>query len=311
MEGPILRLTADDVCRALEQIDPIELMAALPFGQAWQEQPPCGRFLPTREPAGEVELEDLCSGVRCLLPESSLRTVRDTVLVALAAGRLLASGPATVGLLASVEAAQVYLVMMARHRSDVGHVALSPPVGRTDTVDIRVLELLDQAGINLVVTADRDDAVRGANLVIAAGPGHDQLSPGQLARGALLVNATGTDLPDDLVDGVDEIYVDDLGLLEENQHRHFVRVHMGSRSPARPESRLEHDGWHRPTSAWRSLRHIEADLGQLLNGEHPGRTHQDNILLVELLGTRALDVALTCRLQQTALEHGFGNWLPR
>jgi ornithine cyclodeaminase/alanine dehydrogenase-like protein (mu-crystallin family) len=56
-------------------------------------------------------------------------------------------------------------------------------------------------------------------------------------------------------------------------------------------------------------RRIDADLGQVLAGTHAGRRLADDVLLMELLGVRDLDVALASRIQQVAQEHGIGTWL--
>jgi ornithine cyclodeaminase/alanine dehydrogenase-like protein (mu-crystallin family) len=320
MEGPLLQLNAEDVRRVLEEIDPVELlMAQLPRPtDERRDREHQGRFLSAhgvvaggRGPAAELVLfEDPRAGVRCVMPRSSMYQLHVTTLVALATGALLAPEEMTVALLTADQAAQCHLTMLARHVSGISHVSLTSANDRhTSPVDPRVLDLLDRAGIGLSAGVSVDEAVLGAKLLIAAGPGHDHLAIGQLTAGALVVNVAGRDLPNDLVDRVDQVYVDDLGLLESNKHRHFVTMHLQAASRVRPMPLQQPEGWHRQHAAWHSRRRIESDIGRVLSGEHPGRTHPEDILLFELLGKRVLDVGLAYRTHQIALARGLGVWL--
>lgn len=85
--------------------------------------------------------------------------------------------------------------------------------------------------------------------------------------GAVIVNATGAAVPLDVP--VDQVFVDDRRLLG----GHIAGV---------------------------------ADLGQVLAGTHPGRTTEDDVLLVDLLGVDTGGVWLTHQLYQAALRQGLG-----
>lgn len=69
------------------------------------------------------------------------------------------------------------------------------------------------AGVGLSVTSRVSEAVFGANLVVVAGGARADVGVRELSKGAVLVNATGRDLPDDLVDGLSQVYMDDLPLM--------------------------------------------------------------------------------------------------
>ena len=118
----------------------------------------------------------------------------------------------------------------------------------------------------------------------------------RLARGVVLINSTGRDLPDALVDQVDELYVDDLTLLSGHTNRHFVAAHLAKRAD-RPGSRIDTE---------RTGPRIDADLGLLLAGRHV-RAHADNTVLVELLGVDTLNVRLAHRIRQAAERAGLGS----
>jgi ornithine cyclodeaminase/alanine dehydrogenase-like protein (mu-crystallin family) len=89
----------------------------------------------------------------------------------------------------------------------------------------------------------------------------------QFPHGAVVVNATGHALPDGVQ--ADQLFVDDRRLITRN-------------CP------------------------VVADLGQVLAGRHPGRTADDDVLLVDLLGVDTGGLWLTHQLYQAALRHGLG-----
>jgi ornithine cyclodeaminase/alanine dehydrogenase-like protein (mu-crystallin family) len=310
MKAPTLQLSADDLWHASAEIDLDELMTA---GRLDSIVEPAGRFLPAPGSAasgGLVQLEDLRFGVRCLLPLSSLYLAQTAMLIALGTKGLVVPGEPTVAILASEPMAPWLLAALAHHQLGICHVALCYSDGASGgRVDDRVSELLDQAGIMLSVVESVREAVVGATLVVAAGPGHEQLTSVPLAAGALVINAAGQDLPNNLVENVDQVYVDDLRSLVRNEHRYFVKLHLETGSQARVAVMAEREGWHVP-AAWPTRRRVEADLAQVLTGEHRGRTRRTDVVLCELFGTHVLNVALASQFVRIALTRGLGVLLP-
>jgi ornithine cyclodeaminase/alanine dehydrogenase-like protein (mu-crystallin family) len=311
MISPILQLNADEVLSALDGIDPIEtlveeLVGRRVGGPAWRPTA-CGRLTPW--PSGTeaadvataelVLLDDLIADAGCVLPTASLRAVRAAGLTALAARELLAPGVVTAAVLGSGPAVQPQLTVIARHVPDVSHIAICPTGDRNvSPVEPRVLDQIDLAGIGLSVNSAVDEAVFGANLVVATGTIPSRLELAHLTRGAVLVNATYRDLPDDLVDRVDRIYLDDAGLIDDHSDRYFVRAHLTVTDAGADRPR--------PAAGGHLRRHAPLDLGQVLTGAHSGRAHVDDILLVELLSADVVDVSLACKLHHAARERGLG-----
>jgi ornithine cyclodeaminase/alanine dehydrogenase-like protein (mu-crystallin family) len=294
MPGPTLRLTTDDVTRLVDAIDPLDELVAELAGRGSR-----GHLTPCPVSPGElVVLDDHVVGGRCLLPSSALEVVRTAAMAAFAARALTAPGVVTAAVVGVGPLPFVTLPLIGRHLAGLSHVAICPtgrdldrPVART------VTDALDRAGIGWSVRSAVAESVFGATLVIATAVTRGWLGVGRLPTSATVINMTGRDLPDSLVDGVDHVFVDDLALVADNAHRYFARVHLhiadGPRSPA-----------ERPVG-WRTRR-VRADLGQLLRGTGPGRTHTDDVLLVELLGTARLDAGLAGTLYRAAREHGIG-----
>ncbi|PRY35769.1 hypothetical protein [Umezawaea tangerina] len=300
MDGPMLRLSADDLCTAIAGVDPVPVLAA----ELMAARGDAGAVSGVRwgEARGEFAvLEDTATGERCALPAVALRAYRAAALTALAARQLLAPGVVTASVIGSGLAAQLQLMVIARHVPDVSHVAVCALTGdRGLPVSTRVVDQLDHAGIGLAVTTHVDEAVFGANLVAVTGFDADVMRIDHLAKGAVLVNATGNDLPEHLVDGANQVYVDDPALLDSAGHRHFARRRPSTEDTVCGARR--HDGARRE-------RGIESDLGTVLTGAHPGRTRLDHVLLVELLGTTALDLALASLVHRAALVLGLGGFV--
>jgi ornithine cyclodeaminase/alanine dehydrogenase-like protein (mu-crystallin family) len=311
MTGAVLRLSAEEVLRALEDVDPLAVVAEELTGGAHPDEPPTCRFLtepgrPPNRPHEQTAVQDLATGDVCLFPTSSLRLVRAAALAGLAAREVHVDGVVTAALFASAAATPLHLAVIARHVPWLTHIsvhtadAASPvPIGRA------LLDQLESAGIGVSATADMRHAAAGANLLITADFAADRLAVGLPPLGSLTVNATGVDLPADLLGSVDQVYVDDLALLAANRHRTVAAMHLAEPG-AHEELAPRTEGWYRPHAAWRHRRRIDADLAQVLTGQHAGRTDPDDILLVELLGLGTENAALGGRLQRAALERGLG-----
>ncbi len=303
MTRTVLRLDTDDVWSAVESIDTVALLAEELLGCAIGEagwQPPTGTLAPWRGDGDEYVL--LSGGDQddpaCAMPATSLRHVQAATLAALATRELLAPGGVTLAMLGTPDATQQELAVLARHVPDIVHVAVPvPDAAESGRIKSRLIDQLDLAGIGFSVVNSYAESLFGANLVVvtsaeAVRDGLAQTQLGHLVRGTLVVNASGQDLPDTLVDGVDLIYVDDLALLPEHTHRRFVGRHRDA------------EDHHHGTRA------IANDLGHLLAGTAPGRA-QDDIVLVELLRANELDVHLACWIADAARRGGHGTRVSR
>jgi ornithine cyclodeaminase/alanine dehydrogenase-like protein (mu-crystallin family) len=300
MAGPILQLSADEVLSALDGISPISaLIGELiertidPVGSrrqptGWLTLWPAERATTGGPVTGMVMFEDERTGTRGVLSASILRSVRAAALASVAARELVSPGVVTAAVVGAGVTAQVHLAVSARHVPNISHIAFHSVGDESGTpVSSKVRDQLELDGIGLTVAAGMDQAVFGANLVIITSAGTDRLRLRQLSRGAVLVNASGADMPADLVEGVDEIYVDDTGMFDECPDR--CVVHLASRCAG--------------------TKRITADLGQLLTGRHSPRRHADDVMLVELLSVDVLDVQLAGTLCSAALRQGIGTWL--
>jgi hypothetical protein len=208
------------------------------------------------------------------VPVAAEPALRAAVWSAAAARRLLAGQVVTVGVLGRGLAGQLMLAGVVRYVPGVSHVSLYGGSGHV-RIEPRVVDGLDLAGVGFVVAGTAGEAVRGANLVIVCDDTGADLRIERLSPHCVLVNAGGVDLPDELVDQVDAIYVDDTRLLGTHRHRYFVRAHAAAvPAPARGRCTLGGPAAHRVR--------VLGDFRRLRTGRR--RPHAEQIVLVELLG---------------------------
>jgi ornithine cyclodeaminase/alanine dehydrogenase-like protein (mu-crystallin family) len=304
MTETIIQLDTDEVWQAVARMDPVAAVAEdlvlRTVDRTEHARRTPGRLVPwpgpsSGQPDTHVALESATGEVSCVAPVASLYLARSAALVALAARELLIPGGLTVGVVGIAAAVQPQLAVIFRHLRDISHVALSAVDGDRSALDAS--ELLDQLelnGIRVSVTTSVADALFGANLVIVVGDAElDGLRVGRFAGGAVVVNATGRDLPAELVDQIDDVYVDDLGLVGDNSHRQVVAAHLSVVNRAK-----ENTGGHEPR--------IVADLGLLLTDPVRRRTPGGATTLVELLGVTELSVDFTHQVWQAARRAGLG-----
>lgn len=306
MTETILQLRSHEVWSALEVVDPVATVAESlidrTVGRAGHGHRNPGQLISWsgtgRNGSELVLLDHPEAAAPCVVPAQSLRSSHAAALIAIAARELLVSGGVTMAMLGPADDAQPQLSVVARQVPDISHVALCGATMGTKEVAPKLADQLQLSGIELSVVPTVEEAVFGANLVVATSHlAHRQdlteLRIGLLARGTLLINATGHDLPDDLVDQVDQVYVDDLGLLEDHLDRHVVASHLSMPN-------ADAAAVHRAAGP-----RIAGDLAQLLTGRLPGRRGSD-VVLVDLLGVHELNADLAYRIYEFATRTGLG-----
>ena len=256
MPDPPLRLRHRDMLRALDEIDPLDVVARELVRRATgADRPRTGVVVAT----DATTVEDRHTGRVCVLPTPSLHMIGMAALATLTVRELLTPAVVTAAVFGDGPAARLHLSLIARHIPHFSQSSTNP-----------------------------------ANLLVIAELGWPKPDLGRPRPGVVIVNSTRRDLPDELLAEVDRVYVDDIGLVEHNQHRTFVRWHLaGGRS----------DPTHRPVARWRYERRIDTDLAHVLTGGR-GPTDADDVILVELFNGGSLAAWLAARICQAAIALG-------
>jgi ornithine cyclodeaminase len=154
--------------------------------------------------------------------------------------------------------------------------------------------------IVIEVSESPEDAVRDADLVIPATTTTVGYIPFEwLKRGALVVHISLDDVLPDVVREADLVIVDDWNLVKTDPRRLLGRMYRSGELVGPDE---EQTG---------TARKVDGALGDVVTGRHPGRTHKDQVVLVNPFGLAIEDVALASRVYALARERGVGIELPR
>lgn len=237
-----------------------------------------------------VLLQDERVGGVCVLPRSVLRSFAVAALTALAAQELLAARVATATVIGTGAPVAGLLTALVNHVVNLGEVALWPGKAQQGWPTPKLAAHAAERGLMLSRPVELDRALLGTDLVVLA-PGAEEAARrvdlGMLARGAVLVNATGEAPAEKLTRSVGRLFTDGprpVSTLPAEP------VRLGRASRPAPEPMALGELLRRPRAGWESA-------GWESGGES---------VLVDLQGVPGLEVALASRLYEIALVRGLG-----
>jgi ornithine cyclodeaminase/alanine dehydrogenase-like protein (mu-crystallin family) len=150
---------------------------------------------------------------------------------------------------------------------------------------------------SLVVCDSAEEAIRGAQVIVTVTTAttpyirYDWLQPG-----ALLVNVSLDDPLPEVFLNADKLFVDDINLVAADECRLL--------------GRMLRDGII-VRAGQGGARAIDGELGQLLAYGHPGRSHPDEIIVVNPFGLAIEDIAIAPQVHEYATASGLGTRLSR
>jgi ornithine cyclodeaminase/alanine dehydrogenase-like protein (mu-crystallin family) len=227
-----------------------------------------------------------------VLEAARISALRTAAVTALAAELLGARPLRRLALLGAGEIAATHLELLAERLPKLAEVRVHDiRPERADALARR------SPGVTAADTAEA--AVRGADLVVAATTATESYLPlSWLAPGSLLMNVSLDDpLPEVFCDA-DLLVVDDWELVAADEHRILGRLARARRVTA-------------PGTTREGARPVDAELGEIVTGAHPGRRRKRDVVVVNPFGLAIEDLALAARVHEAALERGPGVWLDR
>jgi hypothetical protein len=264
---------SDDVWSAFEDVNPVGLVVdeLVTGGLRKAGWPQVAK--------GWTAVPDERAGGRTLISTAALCAARTAALAALAGQRFLPSAAVTAAVAGPEADLPLQAAVLARCMPALSHVAISQHASR---VPPRLRDQLDLAGIGLYATEAVEQAVRGANLVLASGSAADRLTPGLLSPGALVVIARERP-PRDLVWAAAQAYADYPELLPVGQE---------------------------PAGSYFGRR-LDGGLREVVTGTYAGRPDLDGIVLVIVLSGQFVNADLAFEVHRIAQARGLGTgWEP-
>jgi ornithine cyclodeaminase len=143
--------------------------------------------------------------------------------------------------------------------------------------------------VEITVVDDPDEAVRDADIVCTTTPAKEPILHGAAVRPGTHINAVGASVPS-------QREIDDEAL-------RTVRLFTDRRESLENEAG---EYIHGLETGIIDRGHLLAEIGDLVNGDHPGRTSADEITLFRSLGIAVEDVAAAQLIYERAVQKGIG-----
>lgn len=227
----------------------------------------------------------------CVMEGAHISALRTAAVSVLAARHLVRPGARTAALYGAGVIAREHALMLARRLPGIEEIRVYDAVpGRVAQFERDVGAVLGAHEVKVTAAVDARTAARGADVVIACtSTRRGYVERSWLAPGALAVNVSLDDLTESVLTGADRLYVDDWDLIRDDPYRLLGTLLR--------EGRVRQDD--------------AATLGEVLTGARPGRTGDDELIVVNPFGLAVEDIALAHRVFRVARHRGLGTVLPR
>lgn len=226
----------------------------------------------------------------CIMEGARISCLRTAAVTAIAVELLAAGRVERLALIGAGALARCHLDLLTRRLPEMREV-------RVYDLDRERAAAFEADARSLVICTSAEQAIRGAELVVpltTTTTGYIRYE--WLQPGALLVNVSLDDPLPEVVLRADKLFVDDWSLVAADDRRLLGRM-LRDGSICGPDG----DG----------ARAVDGELGELLIGIRPGRTHPDEVILVNPFGLAIEDLAIAQQVYQRATSLGLGTPLIR
>jgi ornithine cyclodeaminase len=254
-----------------------------------------------------------------LMEAAYISAARTAAVTAVTARRLGLPGLAELAVLGCGALARAHLALLPDALPSLRTVRLydiSPSAARSLAADLRAV----RPELTVTVAGDARSAVEGAELVVPVTTvtsgyiGWDWLAPG-----TLIAHVSLDDVLPEVAERADLLVVDDWELVAADDRRLLGRMYRagGLRGPdgdwfagSAPDAPGEGTAGGGAASGGRArARQVDAALGDVLAGRHPGRRSPSDIVLSNPFGMSILDIAVAGEVLRSAAESGAGRLL--
>lgn len=154
----------------------------------------------------------------------------------------------------------------------------------------------------LRVSGTPEDAIRGAHIIVpATTTSTDYIRADWIARGSVIVNVSLDDVEPEAFLRADQVWVDDWQLVADDPYRVLGKMYR--------EGNILAPGFC--ASGPGCPRAVHGEIGELLAGSKRGRSHDEEIILVNPFGMAIEDIAVASAVFEIAANHELGIWLQK
>ena len=149
--------------------------------------------------------------------------------------------------------------------------------------------------LNITITDSPQAAISNSHLVVTTTTtrtpyiGYHWLMPG-----TILVNVSLDDVMPEVVHKCDLLFVDDWKLVKNDSHRLLGKMYRGGQLVGPRDETCN------------GARRLDAEIGDVLTGKHPGRRHMNEIIVVNPFGLSIEDIAVATEVYLVAMRNGLG-----
>lgn len=239
--------------------------------------------------------------ITCVMASAHISALRTASVTVACAQTLLPGKVITAGVIGAGTIAKTHIELMAQTLPGLAYVAVyDQDASRAQLLTQGMARSLRAHGVGIEAADSAQTAVLGADLIVPATTTvKGYIEHSWLSRGAVVVNVSLDDLMPDVILQADSLLVDDWGLVSADTHRILGRMSrdglvVGPGQTAKPGTRA-----------------VDAELGQVFSGRHPGRSRPEDIVVVNPFGLAIEDIALAAEVYRVARREGRGIPLPR
>ncbi len=221
----------------------------------------------------------------CVMEGARISCLRTAAVTALSAELLAARRVERLALIGAGALARCHLYLLPQRLPELREIRLYD-------LDPERAAAFEAGARSVVICDSAEQAIRGAELIVpltTTTTGYIRYE--WLQPGALLVNVSLDDPLPEVVLRADKLFVDDWDIVAADDRRLLGRM-LRDGSICGPDG----DG----------ARAVDGELGELLIGARPGRSHPDEIILFNPFGLAIEDLAIAQQVYQHAASLGLG-----
>src|SRR6266487_1365889 len=244
--------------------------------------------------------------INCIMEGAYLSSLRTACVTALSADTFKGREIECIAIIGAGILAQAHIELLVKRLPHLRVICIFDiNSARIAALKVEVEALLHRHEVELQETSSAEEAIKAAQLVVpvtTTTTGYIQFD--WLQPGTILVNISLDDPLPEVVFRANKVVVDDWGLVKNDPRRLIGRMYRAGQiiGPDEVVSSIK-DGEQK--------RHIDGQLGEVILGSKRGRSHLDEIVLVNPFGLAIEDVALAHHVYQKSLELNIGIWLER
>jgi N-[(2S)-2-amino-2-carboxyethyl]-L-glutamate dehydrogenase len=236
----------------------------------------------------------------CIL-EAALISALRTASVTIVAVQLLHTGPiATAALVGAGAQAHAHLELFLSYLPGLKEVRVfDRDPHRADVLCESYTAMASASDVKLAIVSDPQKAIEDAEVVVAVTTTTEGYIPFRwLSPGTTLVSVSLDDPLPDVVFNAHVLVIDDWQLITADTRRLLGRLYRDG-LVCGPE-----------IAPGEGMRKVDATIGDLILGRHPGRRDPGDVVLVNTFGLAIEDLAIAQLAYERAVSTGLGTWLP-